>query len=253
MAEEVYSFSRLSAFHQCKYAYYKTYYEHSPQVDNAFALTGSLVHELCEKYANGEVELETLADLFDWEFDTQVPIAFPKNKYCDLRQVYYDSTMEFFRTWEGYEGCKILGVESEFKIPMRDYKLRGFIDISFVDEAGRYVLRDYKSSKTISKKDLEHKVRQPLLYSLYFKEAYGRYPDVLQFYTFRNPDKRVVEIPFSEDALTDAIVWANDTVDAIRQEWEYEKSPEAFYCLSLCGHRENCKWGKPFMHYKKKG
>lgn len=134
-------------------------------------------------------------------------------------------------------------METKFKIPITDFDLTGFIDISFVDELGRAILRDYKSSKTISKADLPHKVRQPYLYSLYFKQAYGRYPDALQFYTFRNPKQRIVEIPFKEEEMENAVQWAIDTVAQIRQEWAFEKQPDDWFCHQLCGQRERCLCG----------
>lgn len=250
--KECYSFSKLNSFSQCRYGWFKTYVEHSKQIDNFFSLYGTFVHELCQKYAEGEYTLDSLADLFEWGFEEAVPLPAPPNKWTDLKSSYITGALDFFHEWEGYDGCQILGVEEHFKIPIADFDFQGFIDISFVDEKGRYVLRDYKSHKKYSKKELAEAARQPYLYSAYFKEAHGRYPDVLQFYTFRNKDKRVVEIPFNEDDMNEAIQWAIDTVGQIRQEWEYEKNPDPFFCTELCGHRENCKWGQKWRHYKRR-
>ena len=248
--KEVYSFSRLNSFHQCRYQWYLSYIKHSKQTNNAFGEYGTFVHEIFEKYALGEYELENLVDIYEWGFDDAVEAEFPPNKYVDLRDSYYETGLEFFKSWEGYDGCEILGVEKHFEIPISDFLLQGFIDIAFIDEDGRYILRDYKSSKNISKNDLQSKIRQPLLYSIYFKEAWGRYPDALQFYTFRNPDKHVVEVEFSEEAMNDAVDWAINTVAQIRDEYEFPQEPNEFFCTSLCGHRNTCEYGDSRKHRK---
>ena len=242
--EIVYSFSKLNSFDQCPYGWYLSYIEHSPQVNNAFSSYGTFVHELCEKYALGEYPLDSLADMYEWGFDEAVPEEFPPNKYTDLRQSYYDSGLKFLKSWQGYAGCKILGVEEHFKIDIEDIKFQGFIDISFIDLRGRYILRDYKSHKKYSKTELLTARRQPYLYALYFYERYGRYPDALQFYTFRNEENRVVEIEFNERDMNEAIRWAVDTAHRIESEWAFEKKPDMFFCMNLCGHRENCPYGE---------
>ena len=83
---ERYSFSKLSSWWTCPYGYFLRYIEHKAGIGNAFASYGTLVHEIMEKYAKGEVELWDLPQMFEWLFDSAVQEEFPPNKYVDLRE-----------------------------------------------------------------------------------------------------------------------------------------------------------------------
>ena len=210
-------------------------------IGNAFAEYGSFCHSLLEQYANGQCAPEDLADVYEFGFDSAFTMRFPKLGRTDLRESYYKKGLDFFRSFRGYPGCKLLAAEEHFIIPVGDFRLQGFIDLQYEDEAGRLVCQDYKSKAVMHKSELPKYARQLYLYSAYMQEKYGHFPDVLRFSLFR--EKKLIDIPFREEDYQEALDWAQQTVDSIRAAWQYPTEPDNFYCLRLCDQRMNCEYG----------
>lgn len=238
-----YSFSKLSSFNNCKYGFYQQYIEHKFGVGNCFSSYGTLLHSLLERYATGKLSLGDLVNTYEWEFNTYVPESFPNTKYCpDMRKLYYEQGFEFLKKFKGYSGLDILEVEKKFTIPLFDWDFTGVIDLVFIDKlTNELVVRDWKSKASFKSKTEENKyMRQLYLYSIYLKDKYGKYPDKLQFYLFRK--NKVIETPFNEEGLKEAMDWANNTVKEIRQCWSYPPSPEPWFCNQLCNYRLECPY-----------
>lgn len=238
--KERYSFSKLSAFHNCKYGYKQTYIDHKKGIGNCFSSYGIEVHSLMERYAKGEVDLWDLVGLYEWEFDTAIPEEFPSSKfYKDMRKLYYTQGLEYLKNFPGYRGKKILEVETQFDCDIDDWIFNGVIDLVFEDENGKLVVNDYKSKSSFkSKKEQAEYARQLYLYSLYIKKKYGKYPDLLRFVMFRK--NNIIDIPFSETHLHEAVDWAKNTVREIRECWDFPPNCDEFFSQNLCNHREYC-------------
>lgn len=238
--KELYSFSKLTAFHTCKYGYKLTYIDHLKGIGNCFSSYGLEIHSLMERYAKGEVNLWDLVSTYEWEFDTAVPEEFPSTKYCPkMRELYYNQGLEYLKNFPGYADKKILEVEAAFKHDIDDWVFNGIIDLVFEDKDGRLIIQDYKSKSSFkSKKEQAEYARQLYLYSLYIKDKYGRYPDALRFMMFRK--NTVIEIPFDEKQLNEALDWAKSTVREIRECWNFAPSCDEFYSQNLCNHRQYC-------------
>lgn len=238
--KEKYSFSKLNAFLTCRYGYKLTYIDHQKGVGNCFSSFGCEVHSLMERLAKGNITLWDLVSTYEWEFDAAIPESFPDSKFCpNMRQLYYNQGLEFLKNFPGFNGKKILEVESQFDIPIDDWTFTGIIDLVFEDESGHLILQDYKSKSAFKNKNEQAKyARQLYLYSLYIKEKYGRYPDTLRFLMFRK--NRTVDIPFDINGLNEAVSWAKNTVKEIRDCWDYYPSCDDFFSQHLCNHRETC-------------
>ena len=237
---ERYSFSKLNAWWTCPYGFYQRYIEHKPGIGNAFSSYGTFVHGLMEQYAKGEIALDDLPSIYAWQFDTAVPEKFPYNKYADLRNSYYRQGLSFLSSFKGYDKYQILGAEDSFDLPIDDWKFTGIVDLVFIDENERLIIRDYKSKASFKNPNEQHSyARQLYLYSLYIKEKYGKYPDELQFLMFRKQTEPL-RINFKEEDLHEAVDWARDTVRIIRNAFDYPARCEEFYSQNLCNHREYC-------------
>lgn len=238
---ERFSFSKLSSFHTCKYGYKLTYIDRLKGEDNCFSSYGTLMHSIFERYARGEIDLWSLADVYEWEFDTAVPEEFPSFKYCkDMKKLYYEQGLNYLQNFSGYDDKKILEVESEFDYDIDDWTLNGVIDLVFEDKDGKLVIQDYKSKGCFKNKTEQAKyARQLYLYSLHIKQKYGKYPDYLRFLMFRK--NITVDIPFDLKELDEAINWAKDTVKEIRECTDFEPSCDEFYSQHLCNHRNYCE------------
>ena len=234
---EKYSFSKLSLFNSCKYAYYLTYVEGQRGDDNAFSQYGTLIHSILERWAKGNIPIVELASVFEWEFDTEVSKQFPYNKYKDLRESYYNQGIEFLTAFDGLPDYTIIAAEEKFETQIDDWIFNGIIDLILQDKSGEFVVWDWKS-KAGFKNETEQKAyaRQLYGYSLYVKEKYGHYPKKLCFGMFRQ--KEQIEINFNIKQMLEAIDWMRHTVKDIRSCWDYEPTINLFFCRELCGHSD---------------
>ena len=193
--------------------------------------------------SKGDIELWDLASVFEWEFDSAIPEPFPTRLFgraYDMRGSYYKDGVKFLSNFPGYPNCKILGVEEKFDVPFDDWIFNGVIDLVFEDADGRLIIQDYKSKgKFKSKAEQAEYARQLYLYSLWAKEHYGRYPDILRFLMFRKGKN--VDIPFNIDDYNEAVGWAKATVTEIRDCWDYEATCDDFFSQQLCNHRKYCE------------
>lgn len=240
VAKPLYSYTQLSAFEQCQYSWYLLYQQHAKRESNAFSSYGSLVHELLEQCAKGEIAQDALADLFDWQFDEAIREKFPPNKYVDLRQSYHKQGVAFFAGFEGFDGMDILGVEEHFVLDRGDYALQGYIDLIY-RQKDQLICRDWKSAKAWSKQELADHAKQVYLYSAHCKEKYGQYPDLLEFFHFREGNKKSV-IVFSEKDYQNALDWADAVVEKINCTWDYRHNYDDFFCSHLCSCRSSCPY-----------
>ena len=238
---EQYSFSKLSSWHVCPYGYMLRYEEHKEGIGNAFSSHGKFVHSIMERYAKGELKTDDLPFVYEWGFDTEVTEEFPYNKYADLRAGYYNQGLDFLKKFKGYEKYKILGVEEEFAIPIDDWTFVGIIDLVFCDESDRLIIRDYKSKASFkNESEMRQYARQLYLYSIYINQKYNRYPDLLQFYMFMK--QQIISIDYNISDLEEALKWASDTVNEIRNAFNYPPYYNDFYCGNLCNFRDFCEF-----------
>lgn len=238
--KERYSFSKLKSFLTCRYGYKFTYIDHIKGQTNCFSSYGSEVHSIMERYAKGGLDLQDLPRVYEWEFDSAVPEAFPISKFCpDMRQLYYDQGLEFLKKFKGFRDYKILDVEKSFEVDIDDWIFNGVIDLVLEDKDGNLIIQDYKSKASFKNKNEQHEyARQLYLYSLFTKEYYGRAPTVLKFCMFRKGKN--IEIPYEEANLIEAVDWARNVVKEIRECWDYYPTCELFYGTQLCNHRLHC-------------
>lgn len=236
----VFSYSQLSNFETCPYGWKLLYVDHVPRDDNCFSLYGSIVHGLLEKYAKGELELDALEDLFECEFGS-ITEPWPPNKYVDLEESYKNKGLAFFRTFEGLDNVEILGVEKHFYIDRGFYWLQGYIDLIYKTKDGKLVCRDWKSTKAYTKQQLAEHQRQVYLYSAPCIEWYGKPPDELEFYHFRDEKKRS-RIRFNETDYHEALWWADDKAEALLNAWSYPHHYDDWFCNQLCSARTNCEY-----------
>lgn len=247
----VWSFSRLNSFYNCKREWKLHYIDCNKSEGSAMAQFGSFVHKILEKYVKGELDFFELSDYYEQHFDEEVYLDFPPNKYVDLRESYYNKGAAYLENADlMLDQFDVLGVEKEVHFQIDDVELIGYIDLLLRDKiTGEIIILDHKSatikilkSGKISKTDQGHFEsfkRQLYLYSMAVKEEYG---DVawLEWNMFK--DQQRIKIPWDEKEYDDAIKWAQDTVNAIREETEWEPKVDEFYCRYLCGMRSICEF-----------
>lgn len=241
-SDNTYSFSRINTFYNCPYSFYRKYFECEEGVGNGAAEFGSFVHLILEKYGKGELKAEELLDYYTEHYNEYVKnnlvlnfSGFRKN----LEQNYYDDGYDYFESFQGFAGYKILGVEINFAEKIsNEYIFNGQIDLLLEDEYGELVICDHKSKKKFaSKKELKEYTRQLYLYSFYVKKHYGKFPKKLIFNLFRGEGFLVQD--FNEDDYNEALSWFTDSVVKIEDEIDFDAKEGTFYCLNFCGFRNN--------------
>lgn len=246
----VWSYSRLSSFDNCKYAWKRHYIECEQEENNAFAEAGTLAHSLIERYSKGELDAFDMADEYENSFDDAVPDRFPPNKYVDLRQSYFEKGMKYFESFTGVlpTDYEVLGVEKKVEFEIAGKPFVGYIDLLVRDEDGSIICVDHKSSsikllktgkpsKSCAEKMLGYQ-RQLYLYCKALIDD-GIKPDFLCWNFFN--DGVLYKIPFDETEYNEAIRWAEETIKTIEAETEFEPRIDFYYCHNLCGYRHNCE------------
>lgn len=236
------SFSSVNNYCTCPYGFKLSYIEKKSKINNAFAEFGSFIHSLLERYFRGEVEFFELSQIYKDEYDVNVLHKFPDCKFCDLTEKYYKDGLSYLDSFEGLDSdLEVVGIEQKVELEINGKPFIGYIDLILRDKTdGRYIIVDHKSKARFkSKKEREHYLLQLYLYSLHVKKIYGEYPKQLKFNMFRT--KTWESEDFSEKTLQKAINWFDFTIELIKNDTDFVKMKDEFYCENLCSVREHCK------------
>jgi hypothetical protein len=80
--------------------FFLQYIKEEESINNAFAEFGSFGHLILEKYLKKELAIFDLSKYYEENFNKEVRIPFPPNKYKDLRESYYEAGKRYFEEFE---------------------------------------------------------------------------------------------------------------------------------------------------------
>ena len=261
----VYSFSQLEQFDECKFSYYLQRIEDHKEdlVNNNFALRGSLIHDLLDKWAKREIAAEDLPAEYKKRYVKEVNMTWPRMLAAKgFAEKAYNSGLEYFENFNEFEGYKVLSSEMKFYTEIAGRKFVGLIDMILEDkETGALIILDHKSKSLSSfKKDEDNMYRQQTLYAKGVYEKYGRYPDILMFNLF-GENGMLMQRKFDMESYEDVLHWAERQIEAIEEaemiDWfdtkmqhirdkaeEEGKDPDKvrldFFCENICSCRNIC-------------
>ena len=256
------SFSRLHCFETCPYEWYLTYIETDkdgnplqPKEQNFYAAYGSFCHRILEQIFKQKLTLSDALQLYINDFDYEVT----EDVRAATREKYFDAGLSYFAELspDWLSAYEVIGVEKECRFRIAGRKFLGFIDLTLREKAtGHLICLDHKSAewplnqngsvkKTKQKSYDSYKI-QSYLYSKPIYEEYGRYPKELRWNYFR--ENRCLALPFVEKEYTEALTWAENTIQTIYKEQAFPPHLNYFYCCQLCGFRRSCpykqdEWG----------
>ena len=225
------SASALNLFLTCPTSYYLKYVLGLDQdpTDLTYAQYGTLVHNINENMANGKYLFvdEALEEYMEGFASTGVD---EKN--------YYESGLEGIKNvWEFFEDWKIKVVDAEPQCEAKPIpKFFGFIDLVYRNDNGDLVVRDYKTSKPYTDKQMEHQ-SQPYVYAEMCLAKYGELPKYFEFYFTRYNEKKTIVI---DEEFMDFWhirmkgIWKQIENTVLKANW----SP--FFCEHFCSGRSNC-------------
>ena len=254
------SFSRISSFSTCPFEWHKIYIDCADKVESSFGQFGTLMHTILEKYEKGELDIFDLSQYYEDHFNEYVTCEFPNNKYVSLYEKYYQAGLEYLNNIDlDIISQEILGVEKQVSFNIGGHEFIGFIDLLLRDkQTGDITILDHKSasigilkSGKVAKKDRDHFdsfKKQLYLYSKPVIDEYG-HVDKLKWNLFK--EQKYIEIPFDKDEYEAAIQWAEDIINTIEAETEWNINNDLvkamidgkyppFYCMNLCSQRYNC-------------
>lgn len=251
----IYSFSQLTNFYNCPYAFYLDKVEHESQVSNIFAEQGTLIHDLIDQWAKGQIEAEDLADEYCKRYPNEVITSAPKM----LARIGYEDKafnlgLDYFKNFDCFAGFEIVDTEKKFRTDIEGRPFVGVVDMVCKDQkTGEWIILDHKSKSLKAFKDAEDEMyKQQYMYSKFFFEKYGFFPDRLVFNLFKEGGLKQ-ERPFKIEEYNETLKWATECIEKIESfdamdfitECKEKTKKECFFCENLCGVREHCPNGDP--------
>ena len=237
------SASAINLFLQCPTSYFLKYQLglETDETDPTYARYGTLVHNILENIANNDY-------LFEEEAVEEYIKEFPSTGM--QMDGYYEEGIEAVkRGWNFFEDFTIerIGAEVKFNVkPFEDIpKYFGFIDLVYRDSNGNLVVRDYKTSKPYTDKQLEHQI-QPYFYAEACLAMYGELPKYFEFEFVRFNKKKtiVIDEEFLEfNRLRMQGIWNKIVNNILKSNWQ------PYYCEHFCANSSLC----PLFQMKKGG
>ncbi|EGT3606862.1 RecB family exonuclease (plasmid) [Clostridium perfringens] len=166
----VYSFSKLSTYHHCKYAYFLQYIKKIKGRQNVYGATGESAHNASQDLVKGLINNDEAYDRFMTELEETLDILglnFPTEKSAtNYKECVGDFILRYNPKHDKYD------IERGFDIKVGDSNsvMLGFIDLIYWNEDGSIDVVDYKTSSLFSKKDFEEKKMQLLAYAYALKK-----------------------------------------------------------------------------------
>lgn len=244
----VYSYTQLSSVSECPFGFYLSRIEKAEQQSNGFAEQGTLIHDLLDRWAKGELTKEQLPDEYARRYPDEVVTKFPRMLAAKgYAEKAYNLGIEYFTNFDEFAGYTIVATEERFETELEGRPFVGIIDMILRDDlTGELIILDHKSKSLAAFKNSEDEMyRQQLLYAKYVHEKYGQWPDRLMFNLFKEGGKKM-ERRFSQDDYDAAIAWAVQQIQKIEEydilEWLECKDPN-FFCKEICSVRKHCPNG----------
>ena len=251
-----YSYSQLSSFSECPFGYYLKHIEGVPDQSNGFAEQGSLIHDILDKWAKGELKKEDLAAEYERRYPDEVVTSFPRiltaKGYAEKT---YNQGLEYFKNFNGFPGYEIVSAEEKFDQPIKltngtERPFIAFVDLILRDEfSGGLVIFDHKSkSWTEFRRHRDEMYKQQYLYSYFVHEKYGEWPIATAFNLFKEMGKTDIQ-EFSTDTYNQTMQWATDAINQIESydvlDWMMSKEQKTpgkpdLFCEAICGSRKMC-------------
>lgn len=246
----VWSYSRVSTFEQCPYAWKLTYIDGEPSTQNYFSQFGLVLHDLLEDFWNGDLDLWDLPMEFDDKHSKDVTEPLPHFlvQYA-TDQKNFDGAMKFLEDldWNRDE-WEVLGNETTINCEYKGLQLTIRPDlIAKNKETGLVYLIDYKTSNPFNKrsgKPIQKKIdpywKQLSLYAYFIEKELGIKIDKLRIYFPKLTLDKTLEVRYTKELAEETLDWWHSTALKAIAEEEFLPNVDNFFCGNLCGVRNIC-------------
>jgi len=248
-----FSFSNISTFETCNYAWFLTYIESKERYSNYYSEFGNLCHDVMEKFMGDELDIFDLSDYFTKNYSTIVrssPPPFPKG----LSERYYNEMIEFLDSISFDKSLnQPLSIEEFISMKIGDVSVIAKPDLLYKDTIkDKIILCDFKTSKPfksngkLDQKKIDGYTKQLLLYAYIIKEVSHIHIDEIMLWFLRYDEQ--VFIPFTQDDVQKTLNEFIENVNIIKDTREYPPNTKnKFFCQSLCGVSHSCKYKPEYI------
>lgn len=238
-----FSYSRINSYDSCPYGWKLNYIDQYTKESKFYSSYGSLMHDILELYYNGKLSKSQLPVEFLIRFSTEVKGLRPSP---NIVESYLNKGLEYLRNIKDFE-LTTLAVERRFNFDIKGIPMTGFIDY-LGEKDGDIYLIDHKSHElkprsgrvkpTAKDRELDEYLRQLYLYSIAVEQEFNKKPAYLCFNCFKSGV--LIKEKFDEQKQQEAIQWAVDTVEKIKNDTDFDPNYDYFYCRWICDQTRNC-------------
>lgn len=168
----IWSWSKFNCFHISPYEYFLKYIKKAEEdrTDCIYTTTGSIAHDILERYYSGELAYQDMINDFEDGWITAVNIAdmkFDRNspeKNDSISQKYFEDLQHFFKNHVPLKYKPM--VEQFIKAKIDGNLFQGYIDICFKDEERNIHIVDWKTSSIYKGTKAEQECGQLIVYAI---------------------------------------------------------------------------------------
>lgn len=173
----IWSWSKFNCFKTSPFEYYLKYIKHAEEdrQDCIYTSTGSLAHDIIEKFYTGKIKYEDMIGEFEDGWVTLYNIAqlkFDRNneeKNNSIGEKYYLNLKHFF---ENHTVLKYKPILEQFvKVKIGSHLFHGYLDCCFKDDDDVYHIIDWKTSTVYKGDKAKKECGQLIMYLLALVEA----------------------------------------------------------------------------------
>lgn len=183
--DTLYSWSRLETFRTSKYEYFLSYVLHKKpdRDDSIYGALGGQAHDILERFYSGEVDYNSMIELFQDAWLTCYDLAklrFVRSDESKDKSIAdkYKTNLEHFFTHHKKIPYNI-ALEKFLVVKIGDYALQGYCDALYRNNEGKYVIVDWKTSSYFNSKAAEEKCGQLVVYAQSLMQAGIKMEDIL--------------------------------------------------------------------------
>lgn len=173
----IWSWSKFNCFKTSPFEYYLKYIKHAEEdrQDCIYTSTGSLAHDIIEKFYTGKIKYEDMIGEFEDGWVTLYNIAqlkFDRNneeKNNSIGEKYYLNLQHFFKNHTVLKFKPIL--EQFVKVKIGSHLFHGYLDCCFKDDDDVYHIIDWKTSTVYKGDKAKKECGQLIMYLLALIEA----------------------------------------------------------------------------------
>ena len=247
----VYSYSSVSNFVNCPYAFYLTYIDYVDRSTNWYSDFGLYIHNIMEKFFADELDVFDLPIYFEENYESKVTAPLPMYP-VGIEAKYREQTLEFFNNFSFDKSqYDVIDIETFINVEHEGINITIRPDLILRDKnTSEIILVDYKTSdpynkktgKPVKKKIEEYK-KQMLLYSYFINKTMSVNIDKIKLWFVRV--NKIEEFDYSEKEAVEVLEWFTGEIKKIKEEEEFpptDTTKNKFFCLNLCSVSEYCKF-----------